>query len=129
MSPDAAMLRSVRAALRRLHSPTADPLAEFAPDNPESFSTFVQALVGPEDGEGEESFNFTITTASWLAEQPAPEKGFEFLQGVLLLSRWDYDTVVRAISDLCRNTQGETWEEVATSLSRYGHWEFADYRE
>jgi Immunity protein 8 len=129
MSPDAAMLRGVRAALRRLHAPDADPLAEFAPDDPESFSIHVQALVGPEDGEGEESFGFTITTAPRLAEQPAPEKGFAFLQGVVLLSRWDYDTVVRAISNLCRNTEGETWEEVATSLSRFGHWEFADYRE
>jgi hypothetical protein len=123
------MLPPVRAALRRLHSPDADPLVEFAPDDPESFSISVQALVGPEDGEGEESFDFTITTAPWLAEQPAPEKGFEFLHGVLLLSRWDYDTAVRAISDLCRNTDGETWNDVATSLSRYGHWEFADYRE
>jgi hypothetical protein len=129
MSPDAGTLRSVRAALRRLHSPDADPLTEFAPDDPESFSIFVQALIGPQDAEGEESFNFTITTASWLAEQSAPEKGFEFLQGVLLLSRWDHDIVVRAISDLCRKTEGGTWEEVAMSLSRYGHWEFADYRE
>jgi immunity protein 8 of polymorphic toxin system len=129
MSPGAAMLRGMRAALRRLHSLDADPLAEFAPDDPESFSIFVQALVGPQDAEGEESFDFTITTASWLAEHSAPEKGFEFLQGVLLLSRWDYDIVVRAIGDLCRRTEGETWEEVAMSLSRYGHWEFADYRE
>jgi hypothetical protein len=129
MSPDAAMLRAVRAALRRLHSPDVDPLAEFAPDDPESFSIFVQALVGPEDAEGEESFDFTITTALWLAEQPSPAKGFEFLQGVLLLSRWDYQTVARSISDLCRNTEGETWDDVATSLSRYGRWEFADYRE
>jgi len=119
----------VRAALRRLHSPDADPLAEFAPDDPESFSILVQALVGPDEGEGEESFDFTITTASWLAGQPAPEKGFEFVQGVLILPCWDYETVVRAISDLCRKTEGETWAEVATSLSRYGHWEFADYRE
>jgi Immunity protein 8 len=50
------------------------------------------------------------------------------MRGVLLLSRWDYDLVVRAISDLCLHTKGETWEEVATSLSRYGHWEFEDYR-
>jgi hypothetical protein len=119
----------VRAVLRRLHSPDSDPLEDFAPDDPESFSIFVQALVGPQDAEGEESFDFTITTASWLAEQPAPEKGFEFVHGVLLLSRWDYETVVRAISDLCRRTEGETWEEVGMSLSRYGHWEFADYRE
>jgi hypothetical protein len=119
----------VRAALRRLHSPDADPLTEFKPDDPESFSIFVQALVGPERAEGEESFDFTVTTASWLAQQPAPPKGFEFVRGILLVSRWDYDVVARAISDLCLHTERETWEEVATSLSRYGYWEFEDYRE
>jgi Immunity protein 8 len=64
-----------------------------------------------------------------LAEQPAPPKGFEFARGILLLSRWDYNLVVRAISDLCLHTEGETWEEVATSLSRDADWEFADYRD
>ena len=77
----------------------------------------------------EESFDFTITTASWLAEQPAPEKGFEFLQAVLLLSPLGLRHRGEGDQRPLRNTQGETWGEVATSLSRFGHWELADYRE
>src|SRR5262252_2826931 len=57
------MAEQMRAVLRRLHSPDADPLNEFAPDDPESFAIFVQALVGPEGSEGEESFGFTVCTA------------------------------------------------------------------
>jgi immunity protein 8 of polymorphic toxin system len=119
----------MKAVLRRLHSPDADPLCEFAPDDPESFAIFVQALVGPDGGEGEDSFGFTVCTAAWLATQPPPPKGFEFIRSTLLMRRWDYELLFRALTDLCRNTSGDTWDEIATSLSRYGSWEFEDYRE
>jgi len=45
------------------------------------------------------------------------------------VTRWDYETVRRAISDLCFHTDGEDWSEIATKLSRHAHWEFKDYRE
>ena len=45
------------------------------------------------------------------------------------LERWDYDVLVRAISDLCLRTEGEDWPEVATRLGRFGAWEFEDYRD
>ena len=45
------------------------------------------------------------------------------------VTHWDYDVVLRAISDLCLHTKGESWTEIATKLSRYSHWEFEDYRE
>jgi hypothetical protein len=51
------------------------------------------------------------------------------LKGHPLLSRWDFDVLQRAISDLCSRTEGSDWNEVATKLSRYGGWEFEDYRE
>jgi hypothetical protein len=63
-----------------------------------------------------------------LAEHP-PEKGFWFLRSHVLLTRWDYGVLVRALRDLCARAEGETWEEVATKLSRYGRWEFEDYWE
>jgi hypothetical protein len=119
----------MRAELRRLHSPDADPLSGFAPHDPESFAIYVQAFVGPDEGEGEESFGFTVCTAAWLAEQPPSRKGFEFLRSTLLMPRWDYEVMLRALTDLCRHASGDTWDEVATSLSRYGSWEFEDYRE
>jgi hypothetical protein len=46
-----------------------------------------------------------------------------------LLDRWSAELVERAIADLCRHTEGETWQEVAQKLSRYARWEFEDYRE
>jgi hypothetical protein len=132
MSPErrgATNIRHVRAELRSLDSTEAqDGLASFRPDDPEAFLLSVAAQVGPGEGHGEELFYFNVCTAQWLAENPPP-KGFHFLHSYLLVGRWDYDVVEHAISDLCRRSEGEDWHEIAVKLSRYGAWEFADYRE
>ena len=46
-----------------------------------------------------------VCTTNWLADH-APPKGFEFLTGTILLSRWDYSVLWRAIEDLCFRTEG-----------------------
>jgi hypothetical protein len=119
----------VRAELRSLDSTEAqDGLASFTPGDPEAFLVSVAAHVGPADARGEELFYFNVCTAQWLAANPPP-KGFDFLHSYVLVSRWDYDVLERAISDLCRRSEGEDWREIAVKLSRYGAWEFAGYRE
>jgi len=47
----------------------------------------------------------------------------------VLVERWDYEVVNRALRDLCRHTAGGDWDEIATKLRLYGNWEFEDYRE
>ncbi len=88
----------------------------------------VTASAGPAGGDGEEQFQFTVCSPSWLSAQPRA-KGFAFCRHTLLLERWDPELVDRAIRDLCRRTEGESWTEVASKLSRFGRWEFEDYSE
>lgn len=59
------MTNTVRAKLRFLHSPDADPLERFAPNG--AFGILVMAIVGPVDAPGEESFDFMLCTPDWLA--------------------------------------------------------------
>jgi hypothetical protein len=117
----------MRAELRRLWSPDADPLSEYDPKDPESFGVFVQALVGPRGGEGEESFDFVVCTARWFGALPY-DKGFMWPRHHLFVKRWDYGTVERAISDVVRRAEGTDWSAVAAQIARYGGWEFEDYR-
>jgi hypothetical protein len=120
----------MRAELRGFYindAPEVDPEV-FEPDDAETFGVSITAFVGPNDEGGEEMFDFVVCSARWLAEHP-PEKGFWFLRNHLLLTRWDYGVLDRALRDLCAHTHGETWHEVATKLSRWGYWEFEDYRE
>jgi hypothetical protein len=120
----------MRAQLRGMYSADVAglDLAEWRPEDGEYFSVLVGAFIGP-DGppHGEELFGFAVCTASWLAAHPPP-KGFEFLRSTIRMAFWDYALVERAISDLCLHTEGETWAEIAEKLSRFGRWEFEDYR-
>jgi hypothetical protein len=121
---------SVKGELRGLYSPDIPEtdLESFRPEDGDNFALLVTAFVGPSDAPGEEMFDFVVCTPRWLAEHP-PEKGFWFLRNHLLLTRWDYEVLERAVRDLCAHAVGDTWEEVAMKLSRYGHWEFEDYRD
>jgi hypothetical protein len=87
----------------------------------------VGASIGPADSPGAELFYFNVCSPRWIEKNPPP-KGFEFMHSFIVLSRWDYDVLHRAVSDLCLHTEGDDWREVATKLSRYGSWEFSDYR-
>jgi hypothetical protein len=113
-------------ALDAADAPGSDVRA-FHPEDPACFALAVTASIGPVGEDGAELFQFTVCSASWLARQALP-KGFAFQRHTLLLDRWDPDLAERAITDLCRHTHGDTWQEIAEKLSRYGHWEFEDYR-
>jgi hypothetical protein len=117
----------VRAELKSIDSADAPAgLESFTPNDPSCFGLAVAAHVGPAGEAGDELFYFTVCTAAWLQRNP-PLKDFEFLKGYLLVSRWHYELVERAITDLCRHTEGVDWTEVAEKLARYGNWEFEDY--
>jgi hypothetical protein len=117
----------VKAALRQLHSPDADDLASWQPPGTEKWEVLVQALLGPEEGAGEESFDFTVCSMSALAARA--EERPTWTQSNLVMARWDYRDVERAVTELCERCEGRDWQEVAVQLARYMHWEFTNYRE
>lgn len=100
-------------------------LRAFAPQHPANVSVVIDAYIGAAGHEGEEVFSFEVCTPQWLVDHP-PEKGFR-LARLLLVSRWDYAVVERALTDLCRNTRGRDWHTIGAKLSRYSRWEFEEY--
>lgn len=117
----------VRADLRGFYSSDVADLEAWRPDDPECFELQVTAFIGPNDRGGEEMFDFRVCTAAWLAQHPPP-KNFEFLRNTILIGRWDYATLARALGDLCFHTEGDDWNALAARLSRWGRWEFEDYQ-
>lgn len=121
----------MHAVLRSLDSPALDPdtLDSYVPPIADDFGVLVSALIGPDDGEGEEIFYVTVCSPTWLARAAMAEnaKGFEFVRHRLVVERWDPQLFHRAVSDLCSHASGSDWSEVANKLSRYLHWEFEDY--
>jgi hypothetical protein len=118
---------AVVATLRALVSPDVE-LSSGLPDDPQHFCILVQALVGPRDQVGEESFSFSVCTPKWLQSYVSKNR-FLFGSHYLIVDCYDYSLISGAISDLCQRTSGSSWNEVAEKLSRYGAWEFEDYTE
>jgi len=118
----------VRPTLRRLHSPDALDLREFRPTDPECFGILVQAMIGSDDAEGEESFDFILCTPRWIARE-LETRDFRWGRPTLVVQGYAYETLERAVVALCRRTEGADWAAVAEKLNRCMGWEFEDYRE
>ncbi len=85
-------------------------------------------MIGPEGGEGEESFDVTVCSPKWFLEKYGKEDVIVGRHHVVLLE-YDYGRLMRTIETFCRNCEGATWHELALKLGRLGKWEFEDYVE
>lgn len=102
------------------------------PDDTENFCVAVQALIGPEDGLGEEIFQFEACSPKWFAENRVCHPIFAsspvFARHIVFMNEYDEDELKKSVSVLVEKTTGKSWHEVAEKLSRYMHWEFEDYK-
>jgi hypothetical protein len=114
----------MRAELRSLHSPDASTgLETYAPEDERSFRVLVEATIGSEGSPAADVLRFLVVGPDWFAEN-LPGKGFRWGRHHLVVDRWDYDTVHRAIADVCLHAEGLDWNEVAGKLASFGDWEF-----
>ena len=118
----------MKAAIRRVHSPDVPDLAGYNPPDPEVFGFLLQVMIGPEGGEGEESFDVTVCSPKWLLREYGKEDVIVGRHHLILLE-YDYGRLMRTIESFCRNCDGLTWDELALKLGRLGKWEFEDYVE
>lgn len=117
----------MKAILHHLHSPDAPELGRYNP-GPGPFSMLIQANIGPDSGEGWESFDFVVCNASWLSGEVA-EHAYRLGRHLLIVDRFDLGLIRRVIEDICADATGPDWPDIARQLARYGRWEFEDYRE
>lgn len=117
----------MKAEIKALHSPDLDDLAKGRPGDPENFGILVQAFLGPEGEDGEESFDFMVCTPAWLSDELAAQ-GHIWGRHHLIVPGYDYEAIKASIQELCDSTEAKTWPEVAALLARFGQWEFEDYQ-
>lgn len=118
----------MNAELKRLHSPDVYDLENYQPEDPGKFGFLLQAMIGPEGKEGEESFDMDVCTPRWLEETHGID---EVVIGrhYLIVREYNYQRIVTTIKDFLRDCSGENWSDVAERVSRLGKWEFEDYTE
>lgn len=116
----------MNAELKRIHSPDIYDLESYRPEDPNKFAFLLQAMIGPEGKEGEESFDIEVCTPRWLEEIYKLE---EIVVGRhhLIVREYNYERIIKTIKDYLQNCSGEGWNEVAEKVARLGKWEFEDY--
>lgn len=74
----------MNAKLKRLHSPDIYNLENYQPECAGSFCFLLQAMIGPEAEEGEESYDIEVCTPAWIEENLGLDKalvGHHYLIG------------------------------------------------
>ena len=104
-----------------------DDLETYSPKDPERFCVSVRAMVGPNTGEGEESFDIQVCTPKRL-EEICEKQGFVVGRHHLIVCRYDVGYIKKLITRLIENCEGNSWPEVAEKVGRIGYWEYEDYK-
>jgi hypothetical protein len=117
----------MQAKLRELTTVDGEPLASVLPV-PAAFHVSLRALIGPADGQGEESFDFDVCSPAWLDDRLNYEA---ILSGrfQLISRRFDPDQIETFVRERIAQATGRDWPTVAGKLARWSQWEFEDYRE
>lgn len=112
------------ARLKELNSPDLPDMEHAVPKDSASFRILVQALIGLEEGDAADTFNFIVCTPDWLKQNL---HAGEALSGryYIIIAAYDYHTIRREIEKYCRESSAGSWEEIAVKLHSYGRWEYA----
>lgn len=116
----------MRAVVRSITCFDVDDLDAWRPADA-SWAIHVRVFAGPGDGPGEESFDLTGASVSWLAERVRRDGVYDGRHHLVVDSyRWQ---AIRAfIQRRVQACDGPTWDDVAGKLARIGHWELEDYQ-
>lgn len=120
-------MSTTKAILKGLQSPDVSDLSAVVFGDSGRHHLLLQAMFGPEDGEGEESFDIVVCDPDWLADRVTKE-GIVWTRHHLVVDRFDINEIRAFLSQYAEQCIGATWRETATKLARLGHWEFEDYR-
>jgi hypothetical protein len=112
--------------LKRLHSPDIYDLKSYRPPEEDKFAFLLQAMIGAKNEEGDESFDITVCTPRWIIETHDIDS-IIIGRHYLIVLKYDYHQLLQFIERFLRTCSGKDWEEVASKVSRLGHWEFEDY--
>ena len=116
----------MRARLKSLHSPDVLDLTGWSPEDEAVFGFLLQAMIGPTDGDGAESFDILVCSPGWLAREMS-DTGIRSGEHTLLMSRYNHRLLLRYLERRVQTCEAPTWRELAQQLSSIGLWEFDGY--
>lgn len=104
------------------------PLQRYTPQDPRSFTLYLEIFIGIRNSDGEERFGLIVSTPSGLEAELSSNEPRLFK--CLLVNEWNYARIESFISKIVSTTNGKDWFEIAEKLNReIGGWEFENYRQ
>jgi hypothetical protein len=116
----------ITAELKTLHSPDIVDLESYLPRDGEGFGFLLQAMFGPKDKDGEESFDIIVCNTAWI-EGKLTNKDVMSGRHLLIVKEYSLHAINYFLRNYAERCVGDSWQEVAEKLSRLGRWEFEDY--
>ena len=115
----------MRAEIKNVHSPDIFNLEEHIATG--AFAIHIQIIMGPRGQEGEESFDVQVCSPAFLEMS----LGDEIINGrhMIIMNSFSYKKFYEFIQKTFLSFEGANWGELALKISRYGYWEFEDYKE
>ena len=91
-----------------------------------SYCIGVQISLGLDNQEGADTYSVEVCSAQYLQE--TYEDSIINLRHTILMNDFSYPKFIDFIEKTFCTLEGEDWNELALKLSRYGSWEFEDYK-
>ena len=120
----------MKAELKSLTSIDIDELT-YWPDDEEMFGFNVDAAIGPDTDISSNNFCFFVCTPQWiLTKSLSQDFGVfgVFGRHMIVVAEYDWENIRSLIEKLCSETKGESWDDVAQKLARFGRWEFEGHQ-
>ena len=117
----------MRAQLKSIMSSDIDP-ATYWPDEEDNFGFYIQATIGPKMEKLVMCSVFKFVLLSGYLEN-FKRRSMIFGRHMLIVNSYDYEEIVRFISEFCHKVSGSNWSDVSRKMARYGYWEFEDYQQ
>ena len=114
----------MKAKLKSIMSSDCD-MKNFSPSHGDSFNLYVQAEIGPDNDNGSNIFGFNICNTKWIDENL---ESAIFGKGLIIVNNYNFEKIKEKIENLCSKIQEDTWNDLAIRISRYGQWEYEDYK-
>jgi len=116
----------MKAKLRSAYGFDVD-LSNYCPEDSSKDGIWLRLMVGPNEGEGEESFDVLVCTPRWLEELVAAD-GPVVGAHHLIVQFLDLELALNFLKDRIESFEAPNWRQLAQQISRIGYWEFQEYR-
>lgn len=120
-------MNKIQPELKRLHSPDIHNLYDPVIDENKPYCVLIQAMFGPKNIEGEESFDLIVCNRLWAEQQKANGESPDPHQ--LVVEQFSIYEIEKYLLKAAADSSGQSWDEVAAKLGRFGKWEFDNYVE